>query len=308
MRDTHALVFSRRAGLKSKCLSRLRNPALVALLLWGQTSNVPAQTANRPTGTVYGLKPDATFAQGCFAPCLCPVMLASAVKGTFVLTPAGFDGLFSTYAVGDVNWVVSIGGSDKLVTGKGTYKLGGEVALQQELSLDLQVDGATVEHFDSGLVQAATQFPVINVTISVNGQVCFDTVFGVSASPMPLTLVASGPYVILRWPTNAAGLTLQSATNLVPPMVWTTVARPPILSNGQNAVTNPISATRQFYRLISWVIPSTSFVLQQNPDLTATNWTDVATAPVLNLTNLQNQVTLPPPSAPTFYRLQNPAP
>lgn len=250
MRDAHAHVFCGHAGLKSKCLPLLRHPALAALLLLGPvTSSVPAQTTNSPTGTVYRLKPDATFEQGCFAPCECPVMVASAVQGTFVLTPTGFDGLFNTYAVGDVNWVVSIGGSDKLVTGKGTYKLGGEVALQQELSLDLQVDGATAEHFVSGLVQAATKFPDLNVTISVNGQVCFDTVFGVSASPMPLTMIVSGPNVILRWPTNAAGLTLQSATNLVPPVVWTPVSRPPVLSNGQNALTNPLSATRQFYRL-----------------------------------------------------------
>ena len=250
MRGTHAQVFCRHPGLKSQRLSRLRNPALVALLLWGPvTSNVPAQTTNGPAATLYRLKPDATFEQGCFAPCECPVMLASAVKGTFVLTPTGFDGLFNTYAVGGVNWVVSMGGSNELFTGKGTSKLGGEVALEQELSLDLQADGAAAQHFDSGLVQAAAKFPDINVTISINGQVCFDTVFGVSASPMPLAMIASGPNVILRWPTNATGLTLQTAANLVPPVVWTPVSTPPALSNGQNAVTNPISAMRQFYRL-----------------------------------------------------------
>src|SRR5258708_1744968 len=104
---------------------------------------------------------DSTFQQGCFPPCLCPVLVPSAVKGTFVLTPTGFDGLFNTYSVEDVRWVVSIGGADTLVTGKGTYKLGGEFALQQELSLYLQVGGATVEHFDSGLVPELTQFPDI---------------------------------------------------------------------------------------------------------------------------------------------------
>jgi len=60
--------------------------------------------------------------------------------------------------------------------------------------------------------------------------------------------------------------------------------------------------------VISWVIPSMSFVLQQNSGLNPTNWTNVATPPVLNLTNLQNQVTLSPPGAATFYRLKSLAP
>jgi hypothetical protein len=53
----------------------------------------------------------------------------------------------------------------------------------------------------------------------------------------------------------------------------------------------------------SWIIPSTNFVLQQNLDLTTTNWADVTNPPVLNLTNLQEGVTLPLPADNRFYRL-----
>lgn len=56
--------------------------------------------------------------------------------------------------------------------------------------------------------------------------------------------------------------------------------------------------------LVSWVVPSMNFRLQENSDLTTTNWTDLAIAPVLNFTNLQNQVTLPLGTANRFYRLQ----
>ncbi len=56
--------------------------------------------------------------------------------------------------------------------------------------------------------------------------------------------------VILTWPTNAAGFTLQSTTNLVSPVVWSAVAPAPVVVNGQDAVTNPVSGTQQFYRLI----------------------------------------------------------
>ena len=228
----------------------MRNPALVALLFLGVvTTSGPAQTGTSSTRTVYSLNKDSTFEQACFPPCLCPVMVSSAVRGTFVLTPTGFDGLYNTYAVEDVRWVVSISGTNTLVTGQGTYKLGGEVALQQELSLYLQVGGAAVAHFDSGLVPELTQFPDINVTISTNGQVCFDTVFRVSASPVCLTMIPSGANVILIWPTNATGFTLQSTTNLGSSAVWTTNSPAPVIVNGQNTVTNPLTDPQRYYRL-----------------------------------------------------------
>jgi hypothetical protein len=58
--------------------------------------------------------------------------------------------------------------------------------------------------------------------------------------------------------------------------------------------------------LLSWILPSTNFVLQQNFDLTTKNWMDVTNPPVRNLTNLQNQVTLPPSGNSSFYRLKTP--
>jgi hypothetical protein len=44
-------------------------------------------------------------------------------------------------------------------------------------------------------------------------------------------------------------------------------------------------------------------VLQQNPDLTAPNWTEVTNAPVLNLTSLQDEVTLLLTNGSGYYRL-----
>jgi DNA-binding beta-propeller fold protein YncE len=54
---------------------------------------------------------------------------------------------------------------------------------------------------------------------------------------------------------------------------------------------------------ISWIIPSLDFTLQRSPDLSS--WTDLTNQPVLNLTNLQNQVTLPPPDGNSFFRLMH---
>jgi DNA-binding beta-propeller fold protein YncE len=55
--------------------------------------------------------------------------------------------------------------------------------------------------------------------------------------------------------------------------------------------------------VISWIIPSLDFTLQQSPDLL--NWTDLTNQPVLNLTNLQNQVALPAPGGNSFFRLMH---
>jgi hypothetical protein len=52
------------------------------------------------------------------------------------------------------------------------------------------------------------------------------------------------------------------------------------------------------------MVPVTTFILQQSTDLE--NWSDVTNAPVLNLTNLQNQVTVPLTQTQTFYRLKTP--
>src|SRR5881394_3193294 len=76
--------------------------------------------------------------------------------------------------------------------------------------------------------------------------------------PPQLTISLSGvppSLIVLSWPTNVAGFdytgyTLQSATNLVSPAVWSTNSPAPVVIAGQNTVTNPISGAQKFYRLV----------------------------------------------------------
>src|SRR2546425_443648 len=44
---------------------------------------------------------------------------------------------------------------------------------------------AAVYRLDSGLVGATVPFPELDLTVSINKQICFDTVFRVTASPVP---------------------------------------------------------------------------------------------------------------------------
>jgi hypothetical protein len=55
---------------------------------------------------------------------------------------------------------------------------------------------------------------------------------------------------------------------------------------------------------LSWIVPSTNFIMQQSPDLSS--WTDMTNPPALNLTSLQNEVTLPLTGSNAFYRLKTP--
>jgi uncharacterized repeat protein (TIGR03803 family) len=76
------------------------------------------------------------------------------------------------------------------------------------------------------------------------------TIFSISLlTPSPqLTITPVGQNIILTWSTNATGFTLQSTTNLSSPL-WITNLPAEAIVDGQNAVTTPISATQQFFRL-----------------------------------------------------------
>jgi uncharacterized repeat protein (TIGR03803 family) len=87
------------------------------------------------------------------------------------------------------------------------------------------------------------------------GSLGYGTIFSVSLAavsipppPPQLTITAFGSNVILTWPTNAAGFTLQSNTNLASSN-WSIVSPSAVVVNAQNTVTNSIIVTRKFYRL-----------------------------------------------------------
>ena len=180
MKTSHSFSLFSRRSLPSIFLLSF---SLAAAL----TATVPeaAAQADASSTTIYRLEKTSSFQRGCFPPCLCPVMESGSERGTLALTLTGSDGLFDVYRVSEVNWKVSLPSGDLRVTGSGTYRVGGEFAVQHRLELDLKVGDNPVEHFDSGLVAGGGGFPRLDITISVHGQVCFDTVIHVDASPVP---------------------------------------------------------------------------------------------------------------------------
>ena len=88
-------------------------------------------------------------------------------------------------------------------------------------------------------------------TTGLGGSDGYGTIFLLLLPPPPqLTITSSSSNMILTWPTNPTGFTLQSTTNLVSPAVWITNFPAPTIVNGQNTVTNLISGTQKFFRLI----------------------------------------------------------
>lgn len=79
-------------------------------------------------------------------------------------------------------------------------------------------------------------------------------VFRLSLAPQ-LSMTLSGTNIVVTWPVNYAGFdysgfTLQSSTNPAASAVWAPVTQPPVTVNGQYVITNAISGTQMFYRLI----------------------------------------------------------
>jgi len=64
-----------------------------------------------------------------------------------------------------------------------------------------------------------------------------------------------------------------------------------------------ITPTNDSFKL-SWLIPSTNFVMRQSSDLQI--WADVTNQPVLNPATLHDEVILSPPGSSVFYQLKTP--
>ena len=128
---------------------------------------------------LYELDGASSYQEGCFDPCMCPIMMNDTLKGTFLLAPAGGEGDPDVYAVTGVAWGYRRGEAWVQVAGSGTYTLG---PAGHRLELDLVAGDGPPRHYDSGLVPAPGNFPEIDIAAAVNGFFCYDYAFTVSAS------------------------------------------------------------------------------------------------------------------------------
>jgi uncharacterized repeat protein (TIGR03803 family) len=132
----------------------------------------------------------------------------------------------------------------------GTARLGGSYNGGTVFAINTDGTGFTNLYSFTGGSDGAT--PLAGLILSGNtlygtayagGDAGNGTVFSLSLPPAvapQLTIISFGANVILTWPANATGFTLEFATNLVSPAVWSTNLPSPVVVNGQNTVTNAI--------------------------------------------------------------------
>ena len=170
----------------------LRPVALMAAL--AVPLGVTLVTGTPARADLYALAtPPSALEVGCFGMCGCAVRLTP-TYGSFDLVYTGSDPLYANYDV--VRYIASFnnGPGAVAIVGSGKYRIGGEFALVQQLTLDLEVWNGPVLHFDSGLVPVGATFPAINVSCAVHGFQCFDSVIVVDAKPADATNTGPPPW------------------------------------------------------------------------------------------------------------------
>jgi hypothetical protein len=167
-----------------------------------------AGQGNGPAPMVYALvNPPSQFEWGCFGPCACPVFVQSPIVGKFVLSFSHADPLFTYYDVSDVRWTIHSATGPVTITGAGSYRRGGEVALTEQLSLELSFDQGPARLFDSGLKPVGAQFPEIRTDVSLHGEFCMDSVLRVDAKAIGPVSVDGSPrgLALVIGPNPSAG-------------------------------------------------------------------------------------------------------
>jgi len=163
-----------------------RQCAAALVFLLGSLAVAPlARAQSNAPDVFYSLAgPPSQFEWGCFGPCACPVLIQSPLQGTFVLHPSHSDANFTYYDVLDVKWDAPGDGTNPVrITGAGTYRRGGEVALTEQMVLDLSFDGGPLQHFDTGLKPPGAAFPEIKTRLSLHQEFCHDSVLAIDAKP-----------------------------------------------------------------------------------------------------------------------------
>jgi hypothetical protein len=109
---------------------------------------------------------------------------------------------------------------------------------------------------------------------------------------------SGGGYEISGTIGQAAAGTLATGNYVIEGGFWSALAAVP--QPGRPGLT--IQQVSPDSMLLSWPAPSDGFVLQQNSNLTTTNWVTVTNSPAV--VNDEKQVTISPSVGNSFYRLK----
>ncbi len=131
-----------------------------------QPARLPAQAITNEVWQ-YTLLPDSRLVDDCPI-CGRPTILVP-LRGTFSLRPVQANPLFSTYAWETIAWAADNGaGASYQVRGQGTFQVGGEVAVMQDLFLAVQIDTGWTNrlcYFTNGVRTLTRLWPMIQISV-----------------------------------------------------------------------------------------------------------------------------------------------
>jgi hypothetical protein len=176
-------------------LTRCAAPLSLIAALGAAASPALSQSVGLPAGErIYRLDDQASYQEGCFGGCACPLSQEQPVFGSFRLGPAFTGNVVDFHEVSEIHWLAIVGNQELKITGSGVYRITNYGPPQQHaLDLDLSINGAAPIHFFSDFVPVDANDGSIDIPISVNGMHCYDTVIRVSAA-----VVAPGQLVPYR--------------------------------------------------------------------------------------------------------------
>jgi hypothetical protein len=234
--------------------------------------------------------------------------IASSADGTKLIagTEISYDGLYISTNAG-ASWTPS-GPSNEIWGAVASSADGSKLVAAVYASSVLNNDGTDVyiggpiyTSADSGVTWTPTAAPMTNwqsVASSADGTRLVAAVNGGPIYTSTNSGMTWGPAYVPSTNWQCVAMSADGNTMMATVQwggVWVAQSTPSPQLNLTPSPTNIV---------LAWTVPSTNFGLQQSSDLVS--WTDVTNSPVLNLTNLQDQVILPPCSRNSFYRLKTP--
>ena len=121
---------------------------------------------------------------------------------------------------------------------------GGDTAPDWEITGDLTLNlRAERSGNETGRVYTVT---IECTDASGNGSTAVARVTVPHSTNPPLTIRHAGPQLVVSWPTNYTGFTLESSHDCA---TWADCANPPVIVSGQCWVTNSVSPGACFFRL-----------------------------------------------------------
>src|SRR5437773_5639304 len=159
------------------------NAAAVVLALAFAVSETPAQT-NRTWQ--YTLLPDSSLTDDC--DCGRPTISLS-MKGGFRLRLLQENPLFSSYALENISFIAgSTSGPNYRISGQGSYQVGGEVTVRQQMFLEVYIDDGRSNrlcYFTNSMSTVDRLWPMLHISLGqTNGTLLQTYSLELDAAPM----------------------------------------------------------------------------------------------------------------------------